>query len=498
MKKAISIILTVAVFFLTATPVFAAGADYKITNPYANVDWNAYNRYKADLHSHTNQTDGNNTLKEMVEKHYELGYDILATTDHGTTSYSWIESNVIPAIKFAMLFRKGATKVECLNEQGQAANGKDYTVTQENGDDFYAQTGGKTMMRVPFGIENNPSSFNNAHVNSFFADYGNGILGGTSDYETPIKNVDAKGGVSVINHPGEYTSARDEVYTADAYDKSDGHYSYDIRKFENILMKYPSCIGIDVNSKGDSRTRFDRKLWDILLTDMAPDGRNVFALGSSDAHNLDIVNSGYIVALMPEKTSDALKNCLLSGEFFAESRYIGNLDELKAYSEGLKASSDPKAVKTGDALKSAADTIENEINKNGEQGTEFSFDENAPRTYIKSITVDESDNEIKIAGDNILYTRWISNGNVVKEGASIDLDECGNIGSYVRAEIISEGSVTYTQPFLLSYDGAPGSGVKSVLDFGKAASVVCDTFIKVLAALGNPLFKVILRLVNVV
>ena len=45
------------------------------------------------------------------------------------------------------------------------------------------------MLRVPYGIENNPTSFNNSHVNSWFVDYGNGVLGGTSDYETPIKNV---------------------------------------------------------------------------------------------------------------------------------------------------------------------------------------------------------------------------------------------------------------------------------------------------------------------
>ena len=62
------------------------------------------------------------------------------------------------------------------------------------------------MLRVPYGIENNPTSFNNSHVNSWFVDYGNGVLGGTSDYETPIKNVEELGGLSVINHPGEYTA----------------------------------------------------------------------------------------------------------------------------------------------------------------------------------------------------------------------------------------------------------------------------------------------------
>lgn len=497
MKKLISVVLSAAILFSLSIPVFAADSKYTITNPYANVDWNAYNRYKADLHSHTNVTDGTNTLKEMVEKHYELGYDILASTDHGTTSYSWTEDNVIPAIKFAMMFKRGATKVESLDNSGKAANGKNYTVTTVDGDDYYAQEGGKDMLRVPYGIENNPTSFNNAHVNSFFADYGNGILGGTSDYETPISNIDALGGVSVINHPGEYTSARHEVYTKDAYDKNNYRYSYDIRKFENLLMKYPSCIGIDVNSKGDSRTRFDRKLWDIMLTDMAPAGRNVFALASSDAHNLDIVNSGYIMALMPEKTSEALKNCLLSGEFFAQSRYIGNLDELKAYSSALLGSDNASAVKIGEDMKAAAESINNEIVGNGEQSTHFKFDENAKCAYIDDISVDNGDAEITVSGSDMLYVRWISDGKVIAEGNSIDLDECENVGSYVRAEIISEGAVTYTQAFLLSYDGMPEANVKAVADLGGITTVLADTVIKALAVF-NPIFEQILKLIGLI
>ena len=37
------------------------------------------------------------------------------------------------------------------------------------------------------------------------------------------------------------------------------------------INKYDSCIGIDINSKGDGRTRYDRKLWDILLSKVVLD-----------------------------------------------------------------------------------------------------------------------------------------------------------------------------------------------------------------------------------
>lgn len=499
MKKFSAVLLSIIFIFSAAIPVFAADGDtdYAITNPYANVDWTNYNRFKTELHCHTTGSDGADTLPESVEKHYELGYDILAISDHGITNYSWTEPSYTPVVKFAMMFRKGNLPVKALEKSGTAANGKSYTVTTVNGDDYYAQADGKTMLRVPFAIENNPTSFNNAHVNSFFADYGNGILGGTSDYETPISNIDRLGGISVINHPGEYTNARDEVLTSDAYNKADRHYKYDINKFENILNKYSTCIGIDVNSKGDSRTRFDRKLWDTMLTDMAPSGRNVFGIASSDAHNLNIINSGYVIALMPEKTSAALQNCLANGEFFAQSRYIGNVDELTAYAQGLSASADATAQKIGADMQEAVDAINSEIKENNKQGTIFSFEENAKCAYIDSIAVDDDDDTITLSGSDMLYVRWISDGRVIAEGNKIDLDECENIGSYVRAEIISEGAVTYTEPFLLKYDGMPSAAEIKAVDFGKPVSVICDTIIKIAGKL-EPLFDMILKAIGIV
>lgn len=500
MKKFSAFLLSVIFLFAAAVPVVAVDGgdiDYTISNPYKNVDWNSYGRYKADLHCHTTVTDGADTLPEMVEKHYELGYDILAISDHGVSNRSWTEVNYSPAVKFAMMFRKGTLPIETLGTNGTAANGAAYTVTTVNGDDYYAQEGGRDMLRVPFAIENNPTSFNNAHVNSFFVDYGHGILGGTSDYETPISNIEALGGVSVINHPGEYTSARDEVLTADAYNKSNTHYHYVINKFESLLNKYPSCIGIDVNSRDDTRTRFDRKLWDTMLTDMAPSGRNVLAIASSDAHTLGIVNSGYVIALMPEQSSAALKNCLHSGEFFAQSRYIGNVDELAAYAAGLLASDSAAANKLGSVMQDAADTVQSEIKNNNRQSTIFSFEEDAACANIASITVDDNEDTITISGSDMLYVRWISDGKVVAEGSTIDLDECENIGSYVRAEIISEGAVTYVEPFLLQYDGMPTAAKISSVDLGKPVSVICDTLIKALGALA-PMLDMLMKIMGIV
>lgn len=485
-KKFIAIICVVAILSgAFGTIGFAAGSDvdYTITNPYANVDW-SWNQYKADLHTHTTASDGDDTLKAMVETNYGYGFDIYAVSDHGTVSYSYTEQDVIPAIKTFLQIKNPEAKVIPLDESGLTFNGDKYDIITENGGDYYYQTyedgtQGQKMLRVPYAIENNPTSLNNAHVNSWFVDYGHGVVGGTSDYETPIKAVDELGGLSVINHPGEYTNARDEDYTCDAYDES---YAYYIDKFESLLLKYPSCIGIDINSKGDSRTRFDRKLWDIMLMDLAPQGRNVTAIATSDAHRTTAAYTGYTMMIMPENTVDNLYNCMKAGEFFAASKYIGNNEELNEIAMYLIENGDADAAAIGeDILARQAEDYNAKY--------EAPLDVDAP--VISGITVDDDADTIKLDVDGDLCIRWISNGKTIAYGDEIDLDDYSDdIGAYVRAEVFGEGGIVYTQAMLLEYQGGPEHEYKEdANDFGWLASIIPDTIVRFFASLS--IFKYI-------
>ncbi len=480
-KKFIAILCVVAILSGAFGVVgFAAktDVDYKITNPYANVDW-SWNQYKADLHTHTTASDGDDTLKNMIETNYDYGFDIYAVSDHGTVSYSWTEQQVIPAIQVFLGIADGTRQLVALEEGGGLTfDGNRYDIVTENGGDYYYQTyedgtTGQKMLRVPYAIENNPTSLNNAHVNSWFVDYGHGIVGGTSDYETPIKAVDELGGLSVINHPGEYTNARDEDYTADAYDES---YSYYIDKFESLLLKYPSCLGIDINSKGDSRTRFDRKLWDIMLMDLAPADRNVFAIATSDAHRTTAAYTGYTLMLMPENTVDNLYNSMKNGEYFAASKYIGNHEELNEIALYLLENGDDAAAAIGaDILARQAEDYNAKY--------EAPLDVEAP--VISEIVVDDTADTIKLDVDGDLCIRWISNGKTIAYGDEIDLDDySGEVGAYVRAEVFGEGGIVYTQAMLLDYEGAPEHENKeNASDFGWLASIIPDTIVRFIASL---------------
>ena len=168
LTKAISIFMSAAIATsCTALCSFAIDkdVDYKINSTYANVDWSTYKQYKTDLHSHTTGTDGTSTKKETVEKHYDHNFDILAITDHGTTDYGWDDPSTNKAVKIAMSVRKGKLPIEVLSSKGETSDGKEYTY-DGNYYTEYDENGNaeNSMLRVPFGNEQNPTSFNNAHV----------------------------------------------------------------------------------------------------------------------------------------------------------------------------------------------------------------------------------------------------------------------------------------------------------------------------------------------
>lgn len=49
---------------------------------------------KMDLHLHSKFSDGENTIEEMVEKAIELGYDVIAITDHVRRTTDWLDDYI--------------------------------------------------------------------------------------------------------------------------------------------------------------------------------------------------------------------------------------------------------------------------------------------------------------------------------------------------------------------------------------------------------------------
>lgn len=507
LKKTIAVLMATAMLLTCVPFAFAAEAadnGYTITNPYANINWETINQYKTALHTHTNASDGDNTLTESIERHYETGYDIVSVTDHGVSDMSWTDSELGSKFitKVMTLFGRSDGNLDYLEQSGTFSNGTSYEMINVNGDDYLVTGDGHEILRIPYGVENNAVSVN-AHVNSWFAEFNDNM---PSDYRNAITGVDKAGGVSVINHPGEYTQARYELYQEDAYNMDNWSYNYYINKFYGYIYNYDSCIGIDINSKGDGRTRYDRKLWDIMLAKAAEKGTTVTAIATSDAHQLDKIDTGSMIVLAESKTSENVKKALLNGEILPQSTCISNRDELAQIADAIKTYySETELYKELIDLVAKYDAEREEIANSADDGqvgvSYTSLDDEGflatqTRPVINSIAVDDAEDTITIDADNALIIRWISDGKLIAttkaDDTAFDLNDYENeIKGYVRAEIFGEGGIVYTEGFTLNAEQATDSSDETIIDFG-----FMDFLIAMVDRYGGLLIRIIGNLFN--
>lgn len=444
---------------------FSASAktdSFTITNPYSNIDWDSVNQYKTALHSHTNASDGKITLRQSLERHYETGFDIVSVTDHGVVDYSWREKKSPDFMHKALnLVGRNIDGLDYLGDSGSFEKGMGYTMLSRGGDEYLVTDDGREIMQIPCGIEQNAISVN-AHVNSWFADFHRNL---PNDYQDAVRGVEKEGGLCVINHPGEYSNARYELYQKDAYNLENASYKYLFQKFYGIIDKYDSCLGIDINSKGDDRTRYDRKLWDLMLTKAAESGKTVLAVATSDAHQLDKIDTGCTYILASEKTSESVKSALKNGEFFPSSTCICNYEELCQIAESIKEfyGETELYAELSDII-TAYDAERAELEKTGKRSNVWErykaidddgYFNRSARPMIKSITVDDSKNTISVKSSDALLVRWISDGKLIAttkaNDGTLDLDDYADeIGGYIRAEVFGEGGIVYTQSFTLN------------------------------------------------
>lgn len=479
-KKLFCVILCVCVTLASVGVCTATAKDvyYTILNPYDSVNWDAVTQYKTALHTHTNASDGDITLRESIETHVLQGFDMVATTDHGINNGGWekAEDSDYKLIHNGLrLIGRTKGELDYLGTSGSFSGGQTYTLEKAaNGDDHLLVTMEdgtvRDVMRIPNGIENNALSIN-AHVNSWFVKYQNNTL---TDYLDALRGVTKAGGICVINHPGEYTKAKSDLTSEQAYDLNDPVYRYYINRFYGMLQRYPACIGIDMNSKGDSRTRYDRELWDILLERSTSGSRNIFAICSSDAHQANKINTGYVRLPLEAQSSDAARKALESGAFFSCSYCNGNQKEL----ENIQAYLEKYYGTEGELYRQVSATVtEMQSRVEGVQNGTLSADAgpadplrlvdkdgffHGRDTFITSVSVDDDADTITVNTDNALLVRWIADGEVIAVSkadcgtSALYLDEYAQqIGTYVRAEAFGEGGTVYTQPFILRYDGQP-------------------------------------------
>ena len=412
MKKFISIILcmTLLVSPMLTLNAFAADVDdYAIISPYADVIWegeNAWGAYKGSLHSHTTYSDASVDLATMVKEYYNQDYDFLANADHGVTGVEWNrkQPNVLLYSYQPLLGYKVAHLTDEEYEGITTGTYPLYDGTIRN----------KKMTCVVGANELNNMTLTKAHVNGFFLPegIGNGYGGFENGYEDAVAFTDKVGGLSVINHPGDWLESRDDISTV-----SD---EKNVKYFGDIILKYDSCLGIEVFNETNSVTPYDRILWDNLLMYTLPYGKNVIGFSNTDAHTIENIDSSFNIFMMEENTSEKVKETMQSGASFMVTRELPCGNDIIGPEEGFD-------VKNTDI----------------------------PYPVFTKVAVDG--HKITVAADNAKTVQFIANGEVIYKGTigsesvTLDLDKIKGAEDfqYVRAEVFGDGGICLTQALVI-------------------------------------------------
>ncbi len=415
MKKAVSIILSALMLMQFAVIGFAADADYTIVSPYEDVVWegeNAWGAYKGTLHSHTTYSDAEDTLPVMVKEYYNQDYDFLAISDHGITGVDWDKEPDKQVLYTYQPIIGNPFEHLTTEEYEQLKNGTYplYDGTIRN----------KKIVPVLGANELNYISLTKNHVNGYFlpADKGNGFPGQENEigYEQAIRFIDENGGLSHINHPGDWLQSN--TYPEAVKDPEN------VAFFGDLILKYDSCLGTEVFNERNGTTGYDRILWDNLLMYCLPYGKNVIGFSNTDAHWTDIVDSSFSVFMMKENDVENIKETMQSGAFFMITRKlrpndtIGPETEIDVMNEGL------------------------------------------PYPMFTSLTVDG--HKITATAKDATEIRWIANGKIISKSAidgavTLDLDTIDGAEDfqYVRAEIYGEGGLCISQALVIDDGSEP-------------------------------------------
>jgi predicted metal-dependent phosphoesterase TrpH len=214
------------------------------------------------------------------------------------------------------------------------------------------------------------------HMVSLFNDYGNSTV---SSEKEALEEIGRRGGLAVFNHPGRYK-------------RSVEWYTYMYRLYDHL-------IALEIINK-DNRYPDDRKTWDAILTQLAPE-RSVWGVSNDDMHQpKKDIGFSWNVIILPELTKDLVRQAIEQGCFYFVHTPFGH--------------------------------------------------EGPPVPVIESINVDEQSGTIEIEVSGHDYITWVSQGNIIHKGDQLNLNDLPEADKYVRVEICTVDSIIVgTQPFII-------------------------------------------------
>ena len=251
-----------------------------VLNPYQNVNWASFNKYKANLHTHTTNSDGSVHAHLVIDAYHAANYDILAITDHNKITWPW-------------------TNLSAINSN------------YENRD---------PEVLGMLAIEGNELSGAH-HTGSYI----NAVSGSGAVLNDAFNTMTSINGLGAFKHPGRYWNVSTSY--------SPGQ-QYSLDWYQDFYERFPVIVGMEVYNQGD-RYPNDRVLWDELLTRMMPE-RPIWANSNDDMHSVGHYFRNYNYMLMPELTEEAFSTSMKEGASFFAYENPANGNPLTPFIDSVK------------------------------------------------------------------------------------------------------------------------------------------------------------------
>jgi len=164
---------------------------------------------------------------------------------------------------------------------------------------------------------------------------------------------------------------------------------------------------MEIINKKDGESRNDRILWDNINTMTIPQGRTVWGFSNDDSHSNSAIGFSFNMFEMPMNGLEQFRAAMRSGSFYVVAKV--------AWNEGVN-----------------------------------NQDLNTPTPVVTSVAASAA--SITVTAENYHRIDWITEGTrVIAQGNTIDITAlAGELGCFVRANIIGSGGIVFTQPFVVA------------------------------------------------
>ncbi len=258
-------------------------------SPYQDINWDNVIQARAQLHTHSTRSDGFLSPHAVVDRYHELGYDILAITDHWIMTYPWQEFSGFEVS--ARTYRR--------QEEGELDGLPHEDVFIYHNRDPQALE----MLAIP-GSEPSHTGSGKHHMVSLFSN----VTGQGLTFRETLAANEEVGGLLSFAHPARSTERNNN--TTEDY----------IHYFDN----YPHIYGIDIFTRATfrepERWSIGKKLVNEILMHYGPafsDGwRPVWMTCTDDLHRIDDIDHAYQVQLVSSLDIDNVYGSLKDGAFF--------------------------------------------------------------------------------------------------------------------------------------------------------------------------------------